>query len=1029
MAGTVDNYLWDIENVTALCTTDCLSSASSWFSDVKDQCTNDLMNVNGRLVPPVSIPGRIVDGMNIACLTPSTDVSLNPGINGSLISSTVLSDTGSSVSADTTTPSAGSSSSTRKRQASGSGSSGSSSTSFCLIESYNWVGSDIIRPDCSGNSATNSDGSSQCVDPNDVPAENERIANLYPDSLLCSDCFLKMFYLRVASPYLPDLDYSDYLVGQYFDIVDVCQAQMPDLLVRLLPYYDYTPGFLDSTLETSDSGTKSSGTSAVACNQTLTADELGQLTVPDPNANGSIYCDALSEKYGVTTGDLQLAFGSYHCLPPIDFTSVCVPAGCTLMQVPENATCDSMAESISTAQEKVTAYQLTTWNPNLQGFCNQLKVGQYACISAPGGSYVSPPVINSTTDAGTQQRGGGVGSGTATGSGGPAGGGRKATIVSPGGPAPSPTQSGISPQCTEYVQAQSGDGCFSLATLWQISEEDLYAYNSILGASGADCSTQLFSGFWYCIGIPGASSTTTSAPGTVPSPVQSGIDVRCTSYAKAKSGDFCTAFAAGNNITPAQLYLWNPVLGPNGEKCDTLFQANEFYCIGAPTAPRSTSISMPAAPTPTQSGIASNCNKYAKAIVGDTCFGFAQANEITTDQLYGWNTVLGSGGSQCSTQFQANTYYYWNEQCFADFVSSTHPNLANNESEIQLLWGCFKLHACHPFPAIATNNRIDFSAFTRAAALLAVQGTDLLGTQDEGDILWRKNEADSRQADFRRMFSAIGQEKENLSEELKDHHGTTSAVEDVMDVLAMTQPFAIGVLPSPDQLEPTARNLLANFPGPWRRQLPNHELPMISPRILRAISLFIPPTELPGSSQDGSKDKIVVFRVLSESHQSSDDLTCKRLVKALAKDSRPHLILITEQTTEDDPATVMGAYCPNTLFPSGKDPSLTPPLLFQLTPELHIASWTNHPKPPTGFIHGGDDNDTMAKNSKPFWIGALDRKCPCLSIDPGTKSVTFTSTPMKTDFSLSTGLGPVDEMVWKSTAQPAQLEVLSVVFG
>ena len=338
MAGNVDNYLWDIDNVTALCTTNCLSSASSWFSEVSDHCADDVLNVNGRLVPPNSIPGRVVDGMNIACLTPSTDVLLDPGINGSLISSTVLSDTGSTVSDDssesTTTPTAGSSSSKSKRQASGDGSSGSSSTSFCLIESYDWVGSDIIRPDC----ATASNDSGQCLDPNDVPPENERIANLYPDSLLCSDCFLKMFYLRVASPFLPDLDYSDYLIDQYFDIVDVCQAQMPDLLVRQLPHYDYTPGFLDSTPDVSDSGANGGGSSAVACNRTLTADELSQLTVPDANANGPIYCDALSEKYDVATGDLQLAFDNYHCVPTIDLTSACVPAGCTLMRVPEDAT-------------------------------------------------------------------------------------------------------------------------------------------------------------------------------------------------------------------------------------------------------------------------------------------------------------------------------------------------------------------------------------------------------------------------------------------------------------------------------------------------------------------------------------------------------------------------------------------------------------------------------------------------------------------------------------------------------------------
>ena len=45
-------------------------------------------------------------------------------------------------------------------------------------------------------------------------------------------------------------------------------------------------------------------------------------------------------------------------------------------------------------------------------------------------------------------------------------------------------------------------------------------------------------------------------------------------YAEAKSGDYCSAFSSGNNITAAQLYRWNPVLGQSGEDCNTSFQAN-----------------------------------------------------------------------------------------------------------------------------------------------------------------------------------------------------------------------------------------------------------------------------------------------------------------------------------------------------------------------------------------------------------------------------------------------------------------------
>ena len=188
MAGTVDNYLWDIDNVTALCTTDCLSSSQAWFNTVNSSCADDLMTVSGKQAPPYTIPGRTIDGLNIACLTPTTDVSLDPGVAGTVV--TISNDTDSTDDGPN-----------QKRAA--------ISTDYCLIDSYNWIGSDIIRPDC--DEAINQN-LTQCYDPTNVTDFNQRLSNLYPDSLLCSDCFIKMFYLRLASEYLPDLDHSDYLI-------------------------------------------------------------------------------------------------------------------------------------------------------------------------------------------------------------------------------------------------------------------------------------------------------------------------------------------------------------------------------------------------------------------------------------------------------------------------------------------------------------------------------------------------------------------------------------------------------------------------------------------------------------------------------------------------------------------------------------------------------------------------------------------------------------------------------------------------
>jgi hypothetical protein len=192
----------------------------------------------------------------------------------------------------------------------------------------------------------------------------------------------------------------------------------------------------------------------------------------------------------------------------------------------------------------------------------------------------------------------------------------------------------------------------------------------VLGATSANCSLQFQAGEYYCIGVSSTTIATTTTqtlmtkttggtPVTTPSPTQTGIDPKCTRYAEAQSGDNCSNFAASNGISTDQLYGWNSILGANGVNCNTQFWAKEYYCIGvsADGAGSSTRASSVTAPGPTQSGIASNCNRFLQARSGDTCSTFAQNSSITTAQLYAWNPVLKNDGSDCSTQFWAGEWY------------------------------------------------------------------------------------------------------------------------------------------------------------------------------------------------------------------------------------------------------------------------------------------------------------------------------------------------------------------------------------
>lgn len=69
MVGSVDNYLWTADNLTDLCTYDCMAAVSDWDQGVQISCQNEEIVAYGKNIPADSISGRAADGINIACLT------------------------------------------------------------------------------------------------------------------------------------------------------------------------------------------------------------------------------------------------------------------------------------------------------------------------------------------------------------------------------------------------------------------------------------------------------------------------------------------------------------------------------------------------------------------------------------------------------------------------------------------------------------------------------------------------------------------------------------------------------------------------------------------------------------------------------------------------------------------------------------------------------------------------------------------------------------------------------------------------
>lgn len=162
------------------------------------------------------------------------------------------------------------------------------------------------------------------------------------------------------------------------------------------------------------------------------------------------------------------------------------------------------------------------------------------------------------------------------------------------------------------------------------------------------------------------STTATSTGVSIPGPTQSGIPADCNSYYLAKSTDTCNSIETSFGITDVQFHAWNPSVSAD---CLSGLWADEAYCVGVAgtiaTSTTSTSSSKtpttstsPVVPSPTQpNSIVTNCNNYAVAVDGDYCFIFASEHDITTDELYAWNSVLGEAGADCGTEFWLGYYY------------------------------------------------------------------------------------------------------------------------------------------------------------------------------------------------------------------------------------------------------------------------------------------------------------------------------------------------------------------------------------
>ncbi|KAJ5588268.1 hypothetical protein N7537_010946 [Penicillium hordei] len=130
-----------------------------------------------------------------------------------------------------------------------------------------------------------------------------------------------------------------------------------------------------------------------------------------------------------------------------------------------------------------------------------------------------------------------------------------------------PTQTGYIYGCQEFFTVESGDDCSTMKTEFGVSLAQLYEWNPSIGKT----CTNIWLRHAYCVKGPTAMASSSAG-----APTQPGIASNCNEYYTVVSGDSCTAVEGAFEITFAQLYEWNPVIGSDCQYLDVGYA----ICVG-----------------------------------------------------------------------------------------------------------------------------------------------------------------------------------------------------------------------------------------------------------------------------------------------------------------------------------------------------------------------------------------------------------------------------------------------------------------
>ncbi|KAL2802202.1 hypothetical protein BJX63DRAFT_426247 [Aspergillus granulosus] len=215
-----------------------------------------------------------------------------------------------------------------------------------------------------------------------------------------------------------------------------------------------------------------------------------------------------------------------------------------------------------------------------------------------------------------------------------------------------PTDPNVSPGCTYWANDISpGDSCASILSYFGISTTQFVSWNPSLLS---ECSLNV--GWSYCVDGPAVTTTrtTTTKPTTSTTTTTTITHTTTTTTTTTATGGWSYDITASfGNFTLAEFYAWNPYRGWNlmpKPPSWVLRVYRRFWALNLDHTTTATTISSTATsttatvtgPTPQQTGIVANCNKYHLVESGDGCASIANAYGIPLSNFYTWNPAVGS---------------------------------------------------------------------------------------------------------------------------------------------------------------------------------------------------------------------------------------------------------------------------------------------------------------------------------------------------------------------------------------------------